>query len=239
MSAEAAIMNPVTNVLALQYGRAHRAGGRGHVIGGPPADLRPSGRKVLRFTTPAQREDESHTMTSQVVYWQWTSRPISGSSPRPRSSTGRSMCTRRPARFLIMAVRRRADHQHRVSDDGKWCLLTSIATGIDSVVNGTMQLYSIELKVSQTLQGRADASTPSRCRARRPGTSALLRGEEAGPAAKLFVMEVGRQGRSRRRLPAAAADRPVRPTTTCRSRCCPRRSRPRAHDHQGGTPLPL
>ena len=77
MSAEAAIMNPVTNVLALRGTDARIAlGGGGHVIDDSTrlSFTTLSDGKVLQiYDRELNAKMKSHTMTSQVVYWRWTS----------------------------------------------------------------------------------------------------------------------------------------------------------------------
>lgn len=49
---------------------------------------------------------------------------------------------------------------YQVSVDGKWCLLCGISAGATpGVINGNMQLYSIEKATSQMLQGHSGAFT--------------------------------------------------------------------------------
>ena len=83
---------------------------------------------------------------------------------------------------------------YQVSNDGKWCLLCGIsAGGSPGVINGTMQLFSIERSVSQMLQGHTGVFTTISV----PGRSdpaQVLCFEETKPdqPPRLFVMEVGR-----------------------------------------------
>ena len=77
--------------------------------------------------------------------------------------------------------------------DAKWCLLIGISAGGPGIINGTMQLYSIEKAVSQMLQGHAGVFTVIKV-AGRDDSAQVLVFEEKKPdqPAKLFVMEVGR-----------------------------------------------
>ena len=75
---------------------------------------------------------KSHTMTSQVVYWRWTS-PTNTALVTPTSVFHWSVDVHsyEPAKVFDRKATL-ADGQiinYQVSDDGKWCLLTSIATG--------------------------------------------------------------------------------------------------------------
>lgn len=83
---------------------------------------------------------------------------------------------------------------YQVSEDGKWCLLVGIsAGGAPGIINGTLQLFSIEKQVSQMLQGHSGAFTVIKV----PGRDELaqiLVFEDKKPdqPPKLFVMEIGR-----------------------------------------------
>ena len=46
---------------------------------------------------------------------------------------------------------------YRVSPDNHWCLLGGISAGAGGTVDGNMQLYSVEKKVSQHLTGHVAA----------------------------------------------------------------------------------
>jgi len=85
---------------------------------------------------------------------------------------------------------------YQVSNDGKWCLLVGIsAGGAPGVINGTMQLYSIEKAVSQMLQGHTGVFTVIKLPGRDVEQAQVLAFEDKRPdqPAKLFVMEVGRE----------------------------------------------
>lgn len=83
---------------------------------------------------------------------------------------------------------------YQVSVDGKWCLLCGISAGATpGVINGTMQLYSIEKAVSQMLQGHAGAFTVIKVPGREePAQILAFEDKKPDQPAKLFVMEVGR-----------------------------------------------
>lgn len=83
---------------------------------------------------------------------------------------------------------------YQVSGDGKWCLLCGISAGsAPGIINGTMQLYSIEKTVSQMLQGHAGAFTVLKIPGREELAQVLcFEDKKPDQPAKLFVMEVGR-----------------------------------------------
>lgn len=83
---------------------------------------------------------------------------------------------------------------YQVSRDGKWCLLCGISAGASpGVINGTMQLYSVEKAVSQMLQGHAGAFTVLKIPGRdEPAQVLCFEDKKPDQPAKLFIMEVGR-----------------------------------------------
>ena len=83
---------------------------------------------------------------------------------------------------------------YQVSGDGKWCLLCGISAGASpGIINGTMQLYSVEKTVSQMLQGHAGAFTVLTIPGRDESAQVLcFEDKKPDQPAKLFIMEVGR-----------------------------------------------
>ena len=81
-----------------------------------------------------------------------------------------------------------------VSDDGKWCLIGGIAAGANNTINGNMQLYSLEKKVSQPLTGHAAAFAKLKLPGRDDEAQVLVFHQQApgSPEQKIYVMEVGR-----------------------------------------------
>jgi clathrin heavy chain len=83
---------------------------------------------------------------------------------------------------------------YQVSPDTKWCLLGGISASPAGGVAGNMQLYSLEKKVSQPLQGHAGAFHKIKITGREDLAQVLVFHEKKveDPSHKLFVMEVGR-----------------------------------------------
>ena len=81
---------------------------------------------------------------------------------------------------------------YQVSGDGKWGLLCGIsAGGAPGVINGTMQLYSVEKNVSQMLQGHAGAFTVLKIPGRdEPAQVLCFEDKKPDAPAKLFIMAV-------------------------------------------------
>jgi clathrin heavy chain len=81
---------------------------------------------------------------------------------------------------------------YQVSPDEKWCLLMGISQSAAGTIQGTMQLYSIEKGVSQTLQGHSGCFHVLKNVPGRADAAQVLCFQEKKPdmPAKLFVMEV-------------------------------------------------
>jgi len=174
MQAEAAIMNPTQNILALR-----------------------SGTTLQIFNLDAKAKVNSHNMPEPLVYWKWTSPtnlalvtatsvyhwPLDGQLP--------------PAKLFDRHERLGANVQiinYRVSPDGKWCLLGGISAGANGTVDGNMQLFSIEKKVSQHLTGHAAAFATLKIQGRDDPAHCLVFHGKTAPQepSKLFVREIGR-----------------------------------------------
>ena len=173
ISAEAAIMNPVSKVIALR-----------------------AGSTLQIFNLELRAKMKSHNMTDSVVFWRWISPNtialVTATSVFHWSIEGDSQ----PAKVFDRNEGLRDGHQiinYQVSNDGKWCLLVGISAGANGAINGTMQLFSIEKNVSQMLQGHAGAFTTIKISGR-PEPAQVLCFEDKKPeqSPKMFIMEVGR-----------------------------------------------
>lgn len=177
IQAEAAIMNPVSNILALR-----------------------SGTTLQIFNLDAKAKMKSHTITEPVVFWKWTSAQnlalVSAKSVYHWSLSGQDAPVKMFDRHTTIGPQTQIIN-YQVSPDGKWCLLGGISAGAQGGVNGNMQLYSIEKKVSQPLQGHAASFATIKVPGRDDPAQILCFHEKKqesppGEPPKLFVMEVGR-----------------------------------------------
>lgn len=175
MQAEAAIMNPTQNILALR-----------------------SGTTVQIFNLDAKQKLNSHAMTEQVVFWKWTSSSnlalVTATSvyhwALEANSTPTKVFDRNPQLGPNTQI-----INYRVSPDGKWCLLGGIsAGGAPGVVNGNMQLYNIDKKVSQPLTGHAAGFATLKLPGREPAQVIVFHEKkpDSQEPPKLFIREVGR-----------------------------------------------
>ena len=84
---------------------------------------------------------------------------------------------------------------YQASADGKWLLLVGISQGANSSINGNMQLYSVDKRVSQPLQGHAGcfASVHVNNEATARNVFCFIE-KKPQQQPKLFVMQVGQGG---------------------------------------------
>lgn len=174
MSAEAAIMNPVSKVIAVRAGQ------------------------VLQiFNLELRAKMKNHTMANPVTFWRWISPNsialVTAQSVFHWSIEGDSA----PVKIFDRNPGLTDGTQiinYQVSGDGKWCLLCGISAGATpGVINGTMQLFSIEKQVSQMLQGHSGAFTVLNVPGRdEPAQVLAFEDKKPDQPAKIFIMEVGR-----------------------------------------------
>jgi clathrin heavy chain len=176
IGADAAIMNPEHNILALRSNTA-----------------------VQIFNLDTKQKLKSHNMPEPLVFWKWTSPsnlamvtgtavyhwPLEGNGP--------------PVKLFDRQASVGANVQiinYRVSSDGKWCLLGGISAGAGGAVNGSMQLFNADKKMSQTLQGHAGAFATIKLPGRDDPAEVLIfhekKAENPAEPPKLFIREVGR-----------------------------------------------
>eukprot|EP00542_Grammatophora_oceanica_P019816 CAMPEP_0194047086 /NCGR_PEP_ID=MMETSP0009_2-20130614/23549_1 /TAXON_ID=210454 /ORGANISM="Grammatophora oceanica, Strain CCMP 410" /LENGTH=1700 /DNA_ID=CAMNT_0038692601 /DNA_START=222 /DNA_END=5324 /DNA_ORIENTATION=- len=177
IQAEAAIMNPAQNILALR-----------------------SGTTLQIFNLDAKAKLKSHSMPEPLVFWKWTSQMnlalITATSVYHWALDGTSAPVKVFDRHQTLGPNTQIIN-YKVSPDGKWCVIGGISAGAGGTVNGNMQLYSIEKKVSQPLQGHAAAFAMIKIIGREDPAQCLVFHEKKaesppGEPPKLFVMEVGR-----------------------------------------------
>eukprot|EP00591_Stephanopyxis_turris_P001746 CAMPEP_0195517552 /NCGR_PEP_ID=MMETSP0794_2-20130614/11004_1 /TAXON_ID=515487 /ORGANISM="Stephanopyxis turris, Strain CCMP 815" /LENGTH=1705 /DNA_ID=CAMNT_0040646371 /DNA_START=237 /DNA_END=5354 /DNA_ORIENTATION=- len=176
IQAEAALMNPSVSVLALR-----------------------SGTTLQIFNLELKAKMKSHTMAEPVVFWKWTSPTnlalVTAKSVYHWSTSGDSAPMKAFDRHPTIGPNTQIIN-YQVSPDEKWCLLGGISAGAGGVVLGNMQLYSVDKKVSQPLQGHAAAFAKITLPGRVDEAQLLCfhekKQEIPNEPAKFFVMEVGR-----------------------------------------------
>lgn len=197
ITADSAIMCPDQNVLALK-----------------------AGNQLQIFNMDSKARLKAHTMTEAVVFWKWINNTTIGmvtagavyhwTLDGPETPT--KIFERHASLNDSQIINYRSDSK------GKWLCLVGIAQSEGRIV-GNMQLYSIERKVSQAIEGHACAFadfTPDGA----TGPSTLFTFAKRSPTeSKLYIIEVGKadpNGPSYQKKavdlffpPDAAADFPV------------------------------
>lgn len=172
MQAQAALMNPVSNILALR-----------------------SGTTVQVFNLDAKQKLKSHSMPENVVFWKWTS-PNNLAMVTPTSvyhwplegqAQPQKIFDRHPTLGANCQI-----INYRVSPDGKWAVLGGIS-GVQGQVNGNMQLFNFDKNQSQPLEGHAAAFAKLKLPGREDAQVICFHEKKAsGEPPKLFIREVGR-----------------------------------------------
>jgi clathrin heavy chain len=173
MQAEAALMNPVQNIIALR-----------------------SALILQIFNLDAKAKLKSHTMPEAVVFWKWTSPTnlalVTAHSVYHWSLDGQAA----PVKFFDRHASLGANCQiinYRVAPDGKWAVLGGISARPGGGVNGNMQLYNLDKQVSQPLEGHAASFCTLTLPGREPAQVICFHEQKTtGEPPKLYVREIGR-----------------------------------------------
>ncbi|KAG7385041.1 hypothetical protein PHYPSEUDO_001977 [Phytophthora pseudosyringae] len=175
INAEAAIMNPVSKVIALR-----------------------AENQLQIFNMELRAKMKSHLMNEAVVFWRWISvntiALVTASAVFHWSIEGDSP----PAKIFDRHANLGAGTQiisYEASGDNQWMLLVGISQGEGGRIVGNMQLYSMDKKVSQVLQGHAGAFAQMKPPGRTDDAQVLVfAGTKGnGEPMQLFIMEVGRE----------------------------------------------
>ena len=142
---------------------------------------------------------KSYAMPAPVGYWRWISTTsialVTGTSVYHWSIEGTSDPVKIFDRNAVM-VENTQIINYQVSGDGKWCLLCGISAGsAPGIINGNMQLFSIEKQVSQMLQGHSGVFAVIKVpgeRVNEPAQVLCFEDKKPDQPAKLLIMEVGR-----------------------------------------------
>jgi len=176
IQAEAACMNPEQNIIALR-----------------------SGTTIQIFNLDTKAKLKSHSSPEPIVFWKWVNATtlgmVSATSVYHYSISGQDGPTKMFDRHATLGANTQIIN-YRVSPDGKWCILGGISAGQGGNVNGNMQLYNIERKLSQPLEGHAAGFATINIRGRADPAMLLVFHEKkaSNPAEppKLFIKEIGR-----------------------------------------------
>ncbi|KAL3856703.1 hypothetical protein ACJMK2_011426 [Sinanodonta woodiana] len=178
ISADSAIMNPASKVIAL---KGSQGAGDGN-----------TGKTLQIFNIEMKSKMKAHTMADDVVFWKWinvnTVALVTETAVFHWSMEGDSqpqkMFDRHSNLVGCQIINYRTDAKQQ------WLLLIGISAQQNRVV-GAMQLYSVERKVSQPIEGHAAAFVQFKVDGN-PQPSTLftfaVRGAQGG---KLHIIEVG------------------------------------------------
>ncbi|CAB4018443.1 clathrin heavy chain 1 isoform X2, partial [Paramuricea clavata] len=169
ISADSAIMNPKSKVIALK-----------------------AGRTLQIFNIEMKSKMKAHNMTEDVTFWKWISvntvALVTDAAVFHWSMEGDSQPQKVFDRHASLTGCQIINY--RTDRDQKWLLLIGIQAQQNRVV-GAMQLYSVERKVSQPIEGHAAAFTQFKIEGN-PQESTLFSFAVRGPqGGKLHVIEVG------------------------------------------------
>jgi len=176
IQAEAAIMNPTQNILALR-----------------------SGTTLQIFNLDAKAKVKAHTMPESLVFWKWTSVTNLALVTGTAVYHWRLDDASSPVKIFDRHGTLGANTQiinYRVSPDEKWCLLGGISAGAGGAVNGNMQLYNIDKKLSQPLQGHAAGFATIKIPGRSDPAHVIVfhekKADNPAEPPKFYVREIGR-----------------------------------------------
>ncbi|CAF0843469.1 unnamed protein product [Adineta ricciae] len=169
ITADSAIMNPASKVIALK-----------------------AGKTLQIFNIELRSRMKTFNMTEDCIFWKWVSVNTIGivteTSVYHWTTEGDSqplkMFDRHPTLQGCQII------NYRTDDSLQWLLVNGIQAQEGRVV-GRMQLYSIERKVSQPIEGHAAAFTQFKLEGNKKSStlfSFAVRGQQGG---KLHIIEVG------------------------------------------------
>lgn len=136
MTGDSALMNPQPKVIALR-----------------------AGNHLQIFNIEMKSKMKSYAMTVPVAFWKWISvntlAIVTADAVYHWSMEGNSEPVKLFERHATLEQTQIINY--KVDPTEKWCILIGIAAQGDGRVSGQMQLYSVEKKVSQPLEGHAAA----------------------------------------------------------------------------------
>eukprot|EP00644_Phytophthora_capsici_P009128 jgi/Phyca11/101893/e_gw1.6.5.1 len=173
IKADSAIMNPVSRVIAIRVEN-----------------------QLQVFNMDLRTKLKSHLMSESVVFWHWISDTTIALVTASAVFHWNMSDDSPPVLIFYRSANLGATMQivsYEISIDNQWMLLVGISHGKGKRI-GTIQLYSMETKSSQILQGYAGAfaqiKPPGRTDSAQVLVFAGVKGE--GYPLQLFIMEIGR-----------------------------------------------
>jgi clathrin heavy chain len=170
ITAESAIMNPVSKVIALK-----------------------AGNYLQIFNMEMKSKMKSHQLTDPVVFWKWISPAtvamVTGSAVFHWSMEGQSEPVKMFDRHATLNDTQIINY--KVSSSEKWMVLIGIKSepGTNRII-GAMQLYSKEKNVSQPIEGHAAAFADLTVEGGSTPSTLFTFAAKTSAGAKLHVIEV-------------------------------------------------
>ena len=126
-----------------------------HELSLPSSSSFVAGSTLQIFNLELKAKMKSYNMTEPVSFWRWASPSIialvTSNAVYHWSIEGDSAPTKVFDRHPSFGANVQVIN-YQLSPDGKWCLLGGIFSN-NGAISGTMQLYSVEKRVSQMLTG--------------------------------------------------------------------------------------
>uniref|UniRef100_A0A673AEP1 Clathrin heavy chain 1-like n=1 Tax=Sphaeramia orbicularis TaxID=375764 RepID=A0A673AEP1_9TELE len=169
ISADSAIMNPASKVIALK-----------------------AAKTLQIFNIEMKSKMKAHTMTEEVMFWKWISvntvALVTDTAVYHWSMEGDSQPAKvfdRHASLVGCQI-----INYRTDDQQKWLLLIGISAQQNRVV-GAMQLYSVDRKVSQPIEGHAAAFGEFKVEGNAKPSTLFCFAVRSQAGGKLHIIEVG------------------------------------------------
>ncbi|XP_048957843.1 clathrin heavy chain 2 isoform X4 [Canis lupus baileyi] len=169
ISAESAIMNPASKVIALK-----------------------AGKTLQIFNIEMKSKMKSHTMAEEVIFWKWVSvntvALVTETTVYHWSMEGDSQPVKMFDRHASLSGCQMI--HYRTDEYQKWLLLIGISAQQNRVV-GAMQLYSVDRKVSQPIEGHAAAFAEFKSEGNTKPATLFCFAVRSPTGGKLHIIEVG------------------------------------------------
>ncbi|XP_044051019.1 clathrin heavy chain 1 isoform X3 [Siniperca chuatsi] len=170
ISADSAIMNPASKVIA----------------------LKDAAKTLQIFNIEMKSKVKAHTMTEEVMFWKWISvntvALVTDTAVYHWSMEGDSQPAKVFDRHASLAGCQIINY--RTDEQQKWLLLIGISAQQNRVV-GAMQLYSVDRKVSQPIEGHAAAFGDFKVEGNAKPSTLFCFAVRSQAGGKLHIIEVG------------------------------------------------
>lgn len=191
ISADSAIMNPASKVIALKG----------------KAGVEAAQKTLQIFNIEMKSKMKAHTMTEDVVFWKWISPNtlalVTKMSVYHWSMEGDSTPVKMFDRHSSLAECQIINY--RTDPKQQWLLLVGISAQQNRVV-GAMQLYSVERKCSQPIEGHAASFATFKAEGNAEPSTLFCFAVRTAQGGKLHIIEVGQTPAGNQPFPKKAVD---------------------------------